>query len=507
MDRLSALDASFLAMDGPTSVGHICLMALLEEDLPRAELRATVERHIHLVPILRRRLRTTPLGIDRPYWVDDPDFDLSHHLIEVTLSRDAGDAELSDLVAGIAATKLERDRPLWELHLIHIPSTGSAAVVTKLHHAAFDGVGGRELLTTLLVNRDQPARDRAPQGAVPDGAPHHGSDPEDADGDLDLEPTALELGAWDPDPLPGTLEMALRTVVGLIDVPGTVLRLEGKLMEQLPRFAITRASRISNQTIEWLTGSAPADDQTAPEVSTPRVSAPATPFNKSITADRSWAFAAVEIAASKAIRTEVGATVNDVVLAMTAGALRRWLLERDALPDEPLRAMVPISVRAPEDTDTGNKIGLMICPLPTGEPDPVTRLREVERATAVAKAHHAMSANTLQDLTRFAVPALATRAARVIARSRVADRLRLPFNLVVSNVPGPREPIELVGRRLGGMYPMATITDALGVNVTVQGYRGRLHVGVVACPALIPDVWGLLDLLLDAHEELVQAAH
>jgi WS/DGAT/MGAT family acyltransferase len=473
MQRLSSLDASFLALDGPHGAGHICLTALVAGRLDLDELRDLVEARLPFAPILRRRLRNVPLGIDRPWWVDDPDFDLTQHLFGSVVIGDEWRRELARTVAQIAEQPLDRSRPLWEIHLVQGSAPDQTAVITKIHHAAVDGIAGRDLLTTLLDDR-----------------------PPETDPSSD--------GAWHPASLPGTGEMLARGMLGVADLAGTALRLEAALMGRLPQvptLAITSAARVSSGTVEWLTGTA---GDAVPVRSRPRISAPRTPFNKAITRERAWAFGELSLDDSKAVRTAAGATVNDVLLSTVAGALREWLLRAEALPEEPLRALVPISVRTDEDKVTGNKIDLMTCPLPTDVADPLVRLTSVRETTAVAKAHRAIGADTLQDVASFAPPALATRAVRVVAAARLADRVRLPFNVLVSNVPGTREVLHLHGQPIEGLYPLPALSDGLGLNITIQGYRGRLHVGVVTCPALIPDPWEVLDLLVAAHDELVE---
>jgi WS/DGAT/MGAT family acyltransferase len=459
--RLSGLDASFLALDGPSSSGHICLVATLDRPVSPADLRATLVARLPSLPVLRQRLVPIPFGLDRPYWALDPDFDLDRHLSETIVEPSA--EALGRAVATIAESRLPRDRPLWEIHLL---SGAVNALVTKIHHALVDGVAGRELLSTLL--------DETP-----------------------VRPAAVD--DTPPQPIPGQLEMLARGLFGLADVPATVLRLEGLVAARLPELALWPAEHASAQTIEWLTSGTEPDPPRVPRGTV----APATPFNRAITPRRSWAGTTLSVDASKATRKNFGATVNDIVLAATAGALRRWLLERDALPAEPLRALVPVSVRAGGETQDGNHIALMTCALPTDLAEPEKRLRAVRQATLAAKARHALSARTLQDLSRIAVPALATRASGLIARTRLASRVRLPINLVISNVPGPEQPYRVGGALVEGLYPVPALSDGLGVTITVQGYRRLLHVGITACPDLVPDVESLAHHIETAHEEMV----
>lgn len=377
MRRLSSHDASFLALDGPSGAGHICLVGELDGRLTLDGLRSVVDAHLSLTPMLRKRLLDATFALARPWWVDDADFDLAHHLF---VHQEVPADGLAACVAEIAAQPLDRAHPLWELHLVQRPRRST--VVSKLHHACADGIGGRDLLLTLL-----------------------GADVS--------EPSEPEEPSWRPERTPGQLEVAARTLIGATGAIGSAVRLERAVLRRIPGAvgALADSARLMpERAVEWLT---PADAGTAEARNTasPKISAPATPFNTTISARRAWAYGTLSLAATKPARRATGATVNDLVLAATAGALRTWLQELDALPAEPLRALVPYSVRPPGDTAPGNQIGLMTCALPTDQDDPAERLELVRGATAVARQHGALSAQTLQDVTAFAPPLLATRAA------------------------------------------------------------------------------------------------
>lgn len=469
MQRLSSHDASFLALDGPTGAGHICLVAELDGRLTLDELRAVVAGQLPRTPILRQRLLNATLGLARPWWVDDAEFDLGHHL---RLHDGVAADGLARCVAEIAAQPLDRTHPLWELHLVQRPRRST--VVSKLHHACADGIGGRDLLLSLLG----------------------------ADGQRE---TAESGSTWTPERTPHQLEVAARTAIGAMSAWGSALRLQQAAARRLADVlggVVDGARMVPERAVEWLTG--PTDRRSQPRSRVPRVAAPPTPFNTTITRRRAWAYGTLSLAATRPTRTATGATVNDLVLAATAGALRSWLVELGALPDQPLRALVPFSVRPHGDTTPGNQIGLMTCALPTDLDTPGERLDAARTATAVARDHGAVSAQTLQDVTAFAPPLLATRAAGLIASVRLADRVRLPFNLVVSNVPGTRETLRCGDHRIMSLHPLPALGDGVGLNVTVQGYRNRLHVGAVTCPDTGPGPDRLVELL-DAEWRAVTA--
>ena len=235
--------------------------------------------------------------------------------------------------------------------------------------------------------------------------------------------------------------------------------------------------------------------------------APATPFNKPITAHRRLALRSVDLGTVKTVKTAFGVSVNDVVMAMCAGALRRWLTDRQALPDSPLVAMIPVSVRDPASKGAmGNKVSAMLAMLPTHVADPVERVKLVHAATVQAKAQQAAIPQGLVDqISDFSPPALTARAARVVFATGVLHRLP-PFNLCISNVPGPNVPVYLCGARLLAHYPVSVITDGQVLNITLVGYLGQLHFGLTACRELIPDIEVLASYLVDELELLLKAA-
>jgi WS/DGAT/MGAT family acyltransferase len=241
-----------------------------------------------------------------------------------------------------------------------------------------------------------------------------------------------------------------------------------------------------------------------PMLSEASSSAPRTSFNDRITPHRRFAFGSLDLEDVKEIKNQFGVTVNDVVLALCSGALRRYLEERRELPADPLIAMVPVSVRTEDQRGTlGNQVSAMSASLHTHIADPVQRLECIHQSMRVAKEKRkALPANLLQDFAQFAPPAVAARAARVIARATVTNWIDVPFNVVISNVPGPQMPIYGLGARLVANYPVSAINDGIGLNITVQSYNGSLDFGIIACRELMPDVWDLMDYLTDALDEL-----
>ena len=476
MQQLTGLDASFLALETPSTTGHVGGLCVLDpggapKRLTLARLTEVLAERLPLVPVLRRKLLTVPLGLDQPYWVDDPDFDIEYHVREVALPRPGSDAQLAGQVSRLHARPLDRSRPLWEIYLITGLVGRRAAVYSKIHHAAIDGASGAELLTVLL--------DLAPAGR-------------------DL-PAAEPFAAAKPPGLTALAALAALAAAKLAWRPVQTVRLTNELVRVLPTLAPA-----VNTLVGSMLGLNRGDGAIIP---TRPGRAPATPFNKPITPHRRVAFRSVDLDTVKVVKSAFGVSVNDVVMAMCAGALRRWLIDHDALPPQPLVAMIPVSVRDPAARGAlGNKVSAMLATLPTTITDPGLRLEIVHAATKAAKAQHAAIPQGLVDqISDFAPPALTARAARVVFATGLLHRLP-PFNITISNVPGPNVPVYLAGAKLIAHYPVSVVTDGQGLNITLVGYLGQLHFGLVSCRELVPDIDVLAGYLVEELGFLVRAA-
>ncbi|HET9967260.1 MAG TPA: wax ester/triacylglycerol synthase family O-acyltransferase [Streptosporangiaceae bacterium] len=473
MQQLSGLDASFLALETANTTGHVGGLSVLDpSDAPAplnlARLTEVMAERLPLVPVLRQRLLNVPLGLDQPYWVDDPDFDIEYHVREIALPRPGSDAQLTEQVSRLHARPLDRSKPLWELYLITGLARKRAAVYTKIHHAAIDGASGVELLTVLF--------DLSPAGRE--------------------LPPAEPFRAAGPPPLPA---LAAKAAARLAWRPVQTARITNELVKIIPTLAPAVNTLVGN-----MLGLNRGDGTVIP---TRPGRAPATPFNRSVTPHRRFAFRSVDLATVKMVKNAFGVSVNDVVMAMCAGALRHWLLDHDALPDQPLVAMIPVSVRDPSAKGAlGNRVSAMLAPLPTSVTDPALRLQIVHSATQVAKDQQAAIPQGLVDqISDFAVPALTARAARVVFATGVLHRLP-PFNVTISNVPGPNTQVYLCGARLLAHYPVSVVTDGQGLNITLIGYLGQLHFGLISCRELVPDIDTLAGYLADELVLLEKAA-
>jgi WS/DGAT/MGAT family acyltransferase len=439
-----------------------------------ADLQALVAERLPLVPPFRWRLVQVPFDLDYDYWIDDADFDLDFHVRELALPPGAGDRELAEQVARIFARPLDRSRPLWELYLIHGLPEGRVAVMTKIHHAVIDGISGNEIQGALL--------DLGPEGR-------------------EAPPPLTEAA----DARPGELEMLARGVMGLPRYPLRLLRSVPRALPNVDEVAslsgipgVKTAGRLAAR-VERLVGGGRSRVVGRMDLVPPRTS-----FNGRISAHRRFVFGRLPLDEVKQIKGRFGVTVNDVVVSICAGAVRRWLIEHNELPAEPLVAQIPVSVRKESQQGTfGNRILLMTAPLFTDEHDPVRRLQRTHEALAEMKERHrALPADLLQDANQFIPPAVFSRAARLTFSLAASGRGRPAWNLVISNVPGPQFPLYMAGARLEANYPISVITDGMGLNITVMSYCGSLDFGIVADREQMPDLSSLLDLLGDALEEL-----
>jgi diacylglycerol O-acyltransferase / wax synthase len=473
LQQLTGLDAAFLALETPKTTGHVGGVSVLDaknapEPLTLELLTSVMGERLPLVPVLRRKLLNVPLGLDQPYWIDDPDFDIEYHIREIALPRPGSQAQLTEQVARLHARPLDRSRPLWEIYLITGLAKKRAAVYTKIHHSAIDGVSGAELLTVLL----------------------------------DLKPEGREVPAAEPfAPArpPGPASMALLAATRLAWRPAQTVRVTNEMIRVMPTLAPTISSFVGG-----MLGLNRGDG----EVITTRLgSAPVTPFNGPITQHRRAAFRSLSLDSVKSVKNAFGVSVNDVVLAMSAGALRRWLADHHALPEAPLITMIPVSIRDPAGQGAlGNKVSAMLAMLPTNIADPAERLVAVHAATELAKSQQATIPQGLVDqVSDFAPPALTARAARVVFATGLLHRVP-PFNLTISNVPGPNMPVYLCGAQLLAHYPLSVITDGQGLNITVIGYLGQLHFGLTSCRELVPDIEVMAGYLGDELDLLLEAA-
>jgi len=449
MERLSGLDASFLYLESSAQLMHVCGLILLDPStVPGGysfeRLRTDLEQRVRSLPAFRRKLRQVPLEIDHPVWVDDAEFDIDRHLHRFAVPSPGGVDELAELCAHMAGIPLDRSRPLWEMSVVEGLGSGQVAVFTKMHHATVDGVSGANMISVLCsLEPDAPPLDSGLDAAVEAGVSGH-------------VPSDLELFGR------GLLATALK--------PWQLLRMVRPTTSLVAR-TIERARE----------GTAMAAPLTAPR----------TAFNGNISGRRAIAFADLSLDRIKEVKHAVeGATVNDVVLAVSGGALRRYLATRKDLPSTSLLASVPVSVHGKSTIEGGtNKVSTIFARLGTDVADPVERLTGLAWANANAKAHHnAIPADTLQEWAQFAAPRTFGLAVRMVAGLKLAEKGPVIHNLVISNVPGPPVPLYFMGARIDGLYPLGPVFHGAGLNVTVMSSNGKMHVGLIGCRDALPDI-------------------
>ncbi len=461
MRRLTALDASFLSLESAQAPMAIAGLSVLDPRTSRGRLTFEgftrhLESRLGASRVFREKLAGLPFDLGRPYWVDDESFDLDHHLEHTTLAAPGGLRELHSLMAYELSRLLDRRRPLW--HLLWVEGVqgviddpeGAVALVSRVHHAAIDGISGAEVLAALF--------DLHPEG----------------------RDRAFEAESAGPDP--GALARLGKSSADWIRTPLQIPKAIGAAVKGGAASGLTWGlHRLKPPPLPF--------------------SAPSTLFNRAVGQPRHFAPAYLELDRIKQLKSARSATVNDVVLTVCAGALRRYLMRREGLPDKPLVAMVPISIRASDENgQMGNRVSAMLVELPTHLEKATDRFDAVVRETRRSKMHHeAIGAETLVDVGQVLPFALGGLAARLYSHWHLADKTRPFFNLVVTNVPGPRQRLYVAGATLLRHAGSAPLFDGLGLILPIFSYAGRISIGVTACARLMPDA----DLLaIDLEESL-----
>src|SRR5215218_9449248 len=456
-DRLSAVDASFLAQERTNSHMHIGAVLILEGPAPAYDdFLNHIRSRLHLVPRYRHKLAFPPLETGRPIWVDDPSFNLEYHVRHTALPAPGSEEQLRLLAARVHSQRLDRAKPLWELWLVQGLEDNRFALISKTHHALVDGVSGVDLMTVLF--------DLSP---VPRPAPHEG------------EP-------WVAQREPHGVELAARGIKGMLRLP---FELAGEALA-----AATHPAASLDQVKEALEGIG--------EVAWAGLNpAPETPLNVPIGPHRRLSFVRNDLSDFKRVKDAFGGTVNDVVLTVVAGGLRTWLRSRGVRTEGlELRALVPVSVRGKDHGgDLGNRIVVMRGPLPVYVEDPVARLRVVRQAMDGLKdSKQAVGAEVITGLEALAPPTILAQASRLQFSTRL-------FNLLVTNVPGPQFPLYVLGRELEDTYPVAFLPENQALAIAIMSYHGHMDFGLLGDYDGLQDIEDLGQALKDALAELVEA--
>jgi WS/DGAT/MGAT family acyltransferase len=449
-DRLTGLDASFLHLEDGASHMHVAGVMIFEgSPPPYDELLEAIERRLGLVPRYRQRLAFVPLGQGRPRWVDDPHLNLRYHVRSTALPAPGSEQQLKDLAGRVFAQQLDRDKPLWEIWLVD-----RFAMLSKTHHALVDGISGVDIMSVLF--------DTSPEPAAP-----------------------ADTGErWLPRPLPSSAQLLGEALMERATIPGELVR-SVRAVFRGPRMVLEglRDAAVGVGAMAWA-GLNPA---------------PPTPYNKAIGPHRRYTWVRANLADLKAIKNELGGTVNDVVLATVAGALGKHLRRRGQSTDGlELKAMVPVSVRADVERGAlGNRVAAMMAPLPVWCQDPVARLDIVrEELKGLKSGGQAVGAQVLTELSGFAPATVMGQASRVMARQRF-------FNVVITNVPGPQIPLYLAGKRMIDTFPMVPLAKNQALGIALLSYAGRINFGLVGDYDLL---WDLDDFADDVQDSLAELA-
>lgn len=450
MKPVRLLDAAFLHAETPATPMHVGALFVLERPATRSRkpfyqrFRELVAGRLGDSEVFSRRLARLPLGLANPFWATTHAIDLSHHVRHATLPRPGNLRQLENRVARLHEPLMDRRRPLWELHVIDGLEGGRVALYVKTHHAGLDGHTAQLFLQAFV---DTEARARTGSRPLP---------PADRD------------------------SLAAVLLAGASHQAAEIGRLPTRLFELAGAAATLLRSR----------------DAAAP--ATPR-----TVLNEVVSGRRNFATAEIDLDDARAVARHARVKVNDVLLAITAGATRRWLLQRGLLPRQPLLAGVPVSARADGDTDHSIQVAFISVALHTGVADPLARLAAIHASSLPAKD----SAGTFKalipdDVPSIGLPWLLGGAAWLVSHPDVADRVPLPFNMVVSNVPGPPVPLFIAGCRVLTYLPVSIVYHGVGLNVTAYSYDGKLFIGLTSCPDLLPDLRSFAAMMIEEFEAL-----
>lgn len=464
MQQLSAQDASFLYMDLPNSPMHIGGLAVYDPSTAPGgfvrfkDILATLQSRLHLARSFRERIVRVPFDMDHPYWVKDADFDLEFHVRHIALPRPGDWRQLCIQAARLHSRPLDLSKPLWEMTVIEgldnvqgLPP-GSFAIVSKVHHAAVDGVSGAEITNVM--------HDLAPDGSVPP-----------------------EQQPWQPDSDPSVPELMLRTYFNNLRQPWRAAQVF--MHSARPMMRLTQ-------------GLATNELRTLGPV-------PRTRFNGVVSPHRVVEGMSLKLDTVRAIKKAVeGATVNDAVLAIVGGGLRRYLHAKNELPSVPMVAMAPISVRSEQQgQDMGNRVSAMLVSLGTHIHDGAERLAAIRDGTRDSKKlTAAIGAETLTEYSQLMPAAFAGLAARLYSQMHLANTTNPMFNVVVTNVPGPQQPLYMGGARLVTQYGMGPVFDSMGMIIPVFSYCGEITVSFSACRDMVPDPDFLSECFRASYEEL-----
>ena len=469
MQQLSGQDASFLYFETPSAPMHIGGIQIYDPSTVEGgkqrfkDILRNIEDRLHLARTFREKIVEVPFNLDHPYWIEDKHFDLEFHVRHIRLPEPGDWRQLCIQAARLHSRPLDLTKPLWEFTVVEgldaIPGLpkGCYAIVSKIHHAAIDGVSGVDLTEAIHDLEPYPAEQR------PGGSPWVGEEP------------------------PHPLELLVRAQINTLTQPFRLAEVMSRSLPAFGRFTRGLAAR---------------------EFETPATNPPRTRFNKQVTAHRVVEGCQLDLAAVRALKNHIpNATVNDVVLAVCGGGLRHYLASKNELPDASMVAMAPISVREIDQKGAlGNRVAAMTVALGTHISDPVERLQAVHKGAMASKAMtNAVGAKLMTDYSQFIPSTTAALAARLYTELGLADSMNLPYNCVITNVPGPQVPLYSAGARLVTQYGLGPVFDGMGLIFPVFSYCGHITVSFTSCREMVPDPEFFRDCLAESYNELLAA--
>ena len=445
--QISGYDAAFLYAETPTSPMHIATLNIVEGSLKYEDYKEIVASKLDMLPKFRQRLLNVPMNLDYPYWVDDPNFDIDLHLTRIKLPDPSNWKTLRDMTSTLFSAPLDLRRPLWSMHFIEgldeinqVPK-GSVAIVTKVHHVMIDGQSGVGIMSILYDNE------------------------QDGKGKKHPKPKP-----WEPEPLPDELSLLLKSTYGFMKNP---FKIPKTVAETMFAFVKNKASKALSIQKEF---------------SSSRYPVPITMFNGNISAKRTWGTAILSFDRINALRKATGTTVNDVILAICASAIRRYLQEKERLPMQPLVANVPISIRSDDGLEMNNQIANMMIQLATHIEDPIERLEYIQEQTMLGKSRHkTIGAKTLAKMADVVPFGLANLAAGLYSKYNIKDLHRPPFNVTITNVPGPRGLLYLNGHKVVSIFGLTPVVDGFGLIIAAFSYNGQVSITTTSDSKTMPD--------------------
>ena len=453
-ERLSVLDELFLHLEGPDTHMHVGAAVIFEGPPPDYEdFLESVRRRLQLVPRFRQKIAQVPFGLGRPVWVDDTHFNLEYHVRHTALPHPGDDSKLKRLTARVMSQQLDRSKPLWEIWFAEGLSGDRFALISKTHHCLVDGVSGADIMSVIL-------------DLTPDAEP-------------------IELERWVPEPEPGADQLLMEAVKERVASPAEAIR--------TVQSALLDPAKLPNRVVEGARALGAFVGGTLDF-------APASTLNQPVGPHRRFETVLTNLKDLKAVKDVHGGTVNDVVLSVVSGGLRRLLKGRgERIDDLELRAMIPVSVRSDGDKGAlGNRVASMWAPLPISEPDPVRRLHKVsENMKDLKSSGQAVGAQLLTSLGEYAPPTVLAQASRVVARQRA-------YNLVITNVPGPQFPLYSMGRQMLEVYPVVPLSGNTTVGVALFSYNGGVGFGLLGDYDAAPDLGVLAEGIEKSLAELLE---